>query len=147
MNKQIQFPWFVSALASIVLLAVAAAGAPASFAEPGYSIRCISVTPKRGTRLMVGEHVVLTITVAYKLTMTDKGVVALVLQKDDNSLLMPGHKQVQTEVPRGAGEITLKDEFDVPSGIRSVRLFVPLVPQGFTKTSGEVLIEYPVKKK
>ena len=89
----------------------------------------------------------LSITVAYKLTATDKGTIILDLQKADNTPLMPGRKQVQTTVSRGAGEVTLTDELDVPAGTSLIRVFVPLVPTGYAHTSGEVVIEYRVKKK
>jgi hypothetical protein len=115
--------------------------------DHGYSIGYVRATPKRGTHLVVGDHVVLSVTVKYKLYVTDTGTITLVLQKDDDSLLMPGHKQVKAEVSRGSGQTTLTDEFDVPAGTRSVRLFIPLTPTGYPRTSGEVLIEYPVKKR
>jgi hypothetical protein len=118
-----------------------------SLADSGYSIHYVSSTPKRGTRLSVGDHVALSVTVAYKLSGTDKGKIALVLQKADNTQLTPGRKQVEAAVSRGSGETTLTDEFDVPTGTSLVRLFVPLIPAGYTHTSGEVVIEYPVKKK
>lgn len=147
MSNRTLLPWFVFVLVSIVLLTGEVVGTRVSFADPGYSIRCVSATPKRGTRLKVGEHIVLSVTVAYKLTVADTGRIVLVLQKDDNSPLTPGHKQVQTEVSRGSREITLTDEFDVPAGTSLVRLFIPIAPTGYTRTSGEVVIEYPVKKR
>jgi hypothetical protein len=147
-SRQVLSRWFVGVLASIVpLLALDTAGAPASFDEPGYSIRYVSVTPKRGTRLRVLEHVVLTVTVAYELTVADKGLVTLVLV-DDNAEPIPGQKQVSTWVSRGSDEVTLEDKFDVPlERTKSVRLCVSLVPQGYSKTSGECIIEYPVSRR
>ncbi len=139
--------WFVAILASIVCLAGDISGPRTVFADSGYAISYVSATPKRGTHLLVGDHIALSVTVAYKLTVTDKGKIAIVLQKGDNSPLTPGRKQVMTEVSRGSGEITLTDEFDVPAGTSLVRLFIPLQPTGYTHTSGEVVIEYPVKKR
>jgi len=95
--------------------------------------------------LIVGQHVAVSVTVAYKLAATDKGKIALVVEKSDDSYVTPEHKQIQKEVTRGSGELTLTDEFDVPSGTNLIRLFVPIVPDGYTDTSGEVVVEYPVK--
>jgi hypothetical protein len=116
-------------------------------ADSGYSIRLVKVNPKRGTHLVVGEHVAVSITVKYKLAATEKGKVALVIQKDDNSFVSPGHQQIRKEIARGSGEATLSDEFDVPPGTTLIRLFVPLVPEGYAHTSGEVVVEYPVQQK
>jgi hypothetical protein len=143
--KQTLFSMLISVFVSVLLLAEVIGGIPASFADQGYSIRCVDATPKRGTYLRVGEHVMLSVTLAYKLSVREKGFVGLVLEKDDNSPLTPGHKQVIKEVSRGSGEITLTDEFDVPSGTSLVRLFVPIRPDGYTRTSGEVVIEYPIR--
>ena len=115
-------------------------------AQPGYSIRFVSATPKRGTRLTIGEHIMLSVTVTYKLSARDRGRIVLVLQKADNSSLTPGRTQVEKEVARGSGEVTLTDEFDVPLGTNLVRLFIPILPDGYTHTTGEIVIEYPVKK-
>ena len=136
---------FISAFVSVVLIAEGIGGIATGFADQGYSIRYVDATPKRGTYLRVGQHVVFTVTVAYKLSVTEKGFVGLVLEREDNSPLTPGHKQVIKEVPRGAGEITLIDEVEIPGGTRLVRLFVPIRPDGYTHTSGEVVIEYPIR--
>jgi len=100
------------------------------FADSGYAISYVRATPKRGTHLLVGDHIALSVTVAYKLTVTDKGKIAIVVQKGDNSPLTPGRNQVMTEVSRGSGEITLTDEFDVPAGTSLVRVFIPLHLRG-----------------
>lgn len=118
-----------------------------AFADSGYSIHLVKVTPKRGTHLVVGDHVAVSITVKYKLATTDQGKVVLVVQTEDNSFVTPGPKQIQKKVTHGSGEVTLTDEFDVPAGTDLIRLFVPLVPEGYTHTSGEVVVEYPVKQK
>jgi hypothetical protein len=105
----------------------------------------VSATPKPGTTLAAGQHVTLTLIVAYRLEVAENGRVVVVLQKDDNSPLLPGRQQASVEVVKGSGQATLSDEFEVPHGTRAVRLFVPLVPEGFNHTSGEFLIEYPVR--
>jgi hypothetical protein len=132
---------------SILVLTMEVTWPTTTSAESGYSIRLVRVSPKRGVPVTVGDHVAVSITVKYKLSATDKGKVALVIQKDDNSLVMPEHQQVVKEVARGSGEATLSDEFDVPPGTSLIRLFVPLVPEGYRQTSGEIVIEYPVKQK
>lgn len=147
MRKRTSLPRFVFILVGIVLFAEEEIGIREIAADSGYSIRFVSATPKKGTHLAVGDHVMLSVTVAYKLNVTDTGRIALVLQKDNNSPLVAGHKYAVIEVSRGTGEVTLTDEFDVPAGTSLVRVFVPLGPKGYTRTSGEVVIEYPVKKK
>lgn len=112
----------------------------------GYWIRYIASTPTRDTTLKAGEHVKLSVTVGYRLTNSAEGNIALVLQKVDNSELIPGHPQVIKQVSQGSGELTLTDEFDVPIGVKLVRLFIPLIPSGYSHTEGEVVIEFPVKK-
>lgn len=56
-------------------------------------------------------------------------------------------RQVLTHVNRGAGEATLKDEFDVPARIKMIRVSVPLIPVGYTETSGQLVLEYPIRQK
>ena len=113
----------------------------------GYSIDYVSATPKRGSELTVGDHIAFSVTAKYDLTAADTGIIVLVTQRDDNSLLTPGHRQVQIKVTRGAGVATLTDEFDVPAGTKMIRVCVPLVPAGYTRTSGELVLEYPVRQK
>jgi len=124
-----------------------AVGSPPTPSHPGYSIDYVSATPKRGTELTVGDHIAFSVTAKYDLTATDTGIIVLVPQKDDDSQLTPGHRQVLTKVNRGAGEATLTDEFDVPAGTKMIRVCVPLIPAGYTKTSGELVLEYPVRQK
>ena len=137
--------WFAGILASIALSTGYVAGPRTCFADYDYSIRYVSATPKRGTHVRVGDHILLSVTVAYELKVADKGKIALVLQRDDNSSIGP--KQVDAEVSRGSGQITLTSEFDVPARTNVVRVFVPLLPDGYISSSGEVVIEYPVRKK
>jgi hypothetical protein len=124
-----------------------AVGSPTAVSHPGYSIDYVRATPKRGTELTVGDHIAFSVTAKYDLTATDTGIIVLVSQKDDNSQLTPGHRQVLTQVNRGVGEATLTDEFDVPAGTKMIRVSVPLIPAGYTKTSGELVLEYPVRQK
>jgi hypothetical protein len=147
MNRKTLLLRFAHASICALFLSGIAANPQTISAEPGYSIRLLHSTPKPGTRLVAGEHVSLSVTVAYKLSAKDNGVIALVLQKGDSSQLTPGRDQIKTQVHRGGGEVTLTDEFDVPTGTSLVRLFVPLMPDGYAHTSGEIVIEYPVKKK
>jgi tetratricopeptide (TPR) repeat protein len=111
----------------------------------GYWIRYIASSPRRDTTLRAGEHVKLSVTLGYRLTAATEGDIALVLQRVDNSQLIPGHSQVMKHVSQGSGEITLTDEFDVPTGVNRVRLFIPLIPSGYLGSEGEVVIEFPVK--
>jgi hypothetical protein len=111
----------------------------------GYSIQYVDITPTPGTVLARGQSVALALTVRYTLEVAEKGRILMVLQKNDNSPLIPGRKQASVEVVKGTGETTLSDTFEVPTGVRVVRLFVPLRPEGVDPTSGELLIEYPVR--
>jgi hypothetical protein len=46
-----------------------------------------------------------------------------------------------------SGAATLKQRLTIPRDAKEVRLFVPLIPDGLTNTTGEITIRYPVVKR
>lgn len=110
----------------------------------GYSIKLESAAPPPGTPLAIGQTVEFKIRISYQLSIADSGAIILVIQDETNKNLLGDRKQQNQAVSRGKGSITLTDSFVVPAGSKEVRLFIPLVPNGITNTSGELLIRYPV---
>ena len=110
----------------------------------GYSIKLESASPAPGTPITVGQSVEFKIRVSYQLSIADSGVIALVIQDETNKNLLGDRKQQSQPATRGHDTLTLIDSFVVPAGSKEVRLFIPLVPNGITNTSGELLIRYPV---
>jgi hypothetical protein len=110
----------------------------------GYSIQLVSATPMPGTRVAAGQTVEFKVTVAYQLSMADKGSIVLVVQDENNNNLLESKLQQSRIVDRGKGKVTMTESFTVPTGIYEVRLFMPLVPQGLEHTDGELVLRYPV---
>jgi hypothetical protein len=110
----------------------------------GYSIKLESASPSPGTRIAVGQMVDLKIAVSYDLSIAEKGAILLVVQDETDKNLLADKKQLSQSVDRGKGTVTLTQSFIVPAGSNEVRLFVPLVPNGISHTSGELVIRYPV---
>jgi hypothetical protein len=110
----------------------------------GYSIKLESASPAPGTPLTVGQTVEFKVRVSYQLSIADSGAIILVLQDEANKNLLGDRKQQSQPATRGHGVLTLIDSFVVPAGSKEVRLFIPLVPNGISNTSGELLIRYPV---
>ena len=133
------------------VLAACATAAPSPYVRnvgsaDGYAIRYVRSSPRPGTTLDPGRKVTLSMTVAYDLSIADSGAVALVLQRETSAQLIRGREQVMRVVRRGSGRVTLTDEFVVPRGIRTVKLFVPLMPAGQRGAGGELLIDFPVRR-
>jgi len=143
-----QFSLFSTALWVVALPALAAdAALPWSFVNgsaKGYSIQLVSAVPEPGTAVAVGQTVEFDVTVSYKLSIADKGAVILVVQDENNKSLSSGNQQQSQPVARGDGSLTIKESFVVPQGVREVRLFIPLVPNGLQHTDGELVLRYPV---
>jgi hypothetical protein len=110
----------------------------------GYSIQLVSASPLPGTRVAAGQTVDFRVTVAYQLSMADKGSIVMVVQDENNKNLLESKLQQSQIVDRGKGRVTLTESFTVPTGIYEVRLFLPLVPQGLEHTDGELVLRYPV---
>jgi len=113
----------------------------------GYSVSYIEALQKPGTKLVAGVTTAFSVRVKYTLNVADSGRIILVFQDDHGRPLFPQMKQVAREVGRGSGEVMLAQEVVVPSGVKRLNLFVPIVPNGMTHTSGELLIEYKVESK
>jgi hypothetical protein len=141
--------WLFLALLPAVAGAQDAADPPTPWATvngsaEGYSIKLESASPTPGTPLAVGQTVEFKIRVSYQLSIADTGVVVLVVQDEANKNLMGDRKQQSQPAARGHGDLTLIENVVVPSDAKEVRLFVPIVPNGISHTSGELLIRYPV---
>ena len=76
--------------------------------------------------------------------LADSGAIILVVQDEANKNLLGDRKQESQPATRGHGTLTLTERFVVPAGSKEIRLFIPLVPNGISHTSGELLIRYPV---
>lgn len=113
-------------------------------AGKGYSIKLISSSPEPGTALHPGQSLEFQIDLSYELGVADEGSIVLVFQADSDKSLKPGSTQQHVDVKRGAGSVTLQDTLLVPEGVREIRLFIPIVPKGMSKTSGEMILRYPV---
>ncbi len=112
----------------------------------GYSISFVKATPEPGSKLTEGENVSFTVVVKYDLQVADKGRIVLVFQDQDKRPLFPGTAPVSVEVTRGTGTTTLTQDFQVPLGVRRIELFVPLMPAGYSRTQGELLMKYSVRR-
>jgi hypothetical protein len=113
----------------------------------GYSIDLASVDPAPGTPLLAGTSVEFRITLNYSMAISKKGSIILVFQDEKNRSAKPDGTQVVQAVSEPEGSVTLTDAVTVPKRAKELRLFVPLVPDGLSETSGEVTIRYPIKKK
>ena len=113
----------------------------------GYSISLESVTPAPGTPVVVGTPVMFKVTVRYENTLTPKASVILVFQTEKGSAKPEGEPQVTQEVTEKTGTVTLEELLVIPKKGKELRLFIPVVPDGLKKTSGEVVIRWPIKKK
>jgi hypothetical protein len=145
-----------SGIRTLIALALIGLGYPANATDgpmpwafvngsaEGYSIKLESASPAPGTPLTVGQTIEFKIRVSYQLSIADSGTIILVIQDETNKNLLGDRKQQSQPATRGLGVLTLIDSFVVPAGSKEVRLFIPLVPNGISNTSGELLIRYPV---
>jgi len=122
--------------------------APWAFNAPrgdGYLIDLVSVDPAPGTALTPGSKVTFRVTVRYQLSVTNSGYIVLVFQDEEDSSAKDNAPQAMQAVVGPAGVVTLTDTIYVPRS-KELVLFVPLVPDGMKRTTGEVTIRYPLKK-
>jgi hypothetical protein len=110
----------------------------------GYSIKLESASPAPGTPVTVGQTVEFKITASYKLSIADNGAILMIVQDETDKDLLADKKRLSQSVDRGKGTATLTESLVVPAGSNEVRLFIPLVPSGISRTSGELVIRYPV---
>jgi hypothetical protein len=115
-------------------------------AAEGYSIDLVSVEPKPGTPLVAGSSVEFKVTVSYSMTVANHGAIVLVFQDEENLGAKPDEPQVSQEVSGPEGTVSLADKVVVPTNAKELRLFIPLVPDGLSETSGEITLRYPITK-
>lgn len=110
----------------------------------GYAIDLVSADPPPGTPLLRGASVPFKVTVKYTLDVAPRGTVILVFQDEANTVVTGEREQTTVEVEKGHGTVTLADTIAVPSDADELRLFVPIMPDGLTTTTGEITIRYPI---
>lgn len=110
----------------------------------GYAIDLVSADPPPGTPLLRGASVPFKVTVKYTLDVAPHGTVILVFQDESNKVVTGERDQTTVEVEKGNGTVTLADEVVVPSDANELRLFIPIMPDGLTTTTGEITIRYPI---
>jgi hypothetical protein len=113
----------------------------------GYSIDLSTADPVPGTPLKAGASVQFHVTVTYSMSTAKHGVIVLVFQDDKDRSAKPDGQQVTQEVTEPHGTVTISDTITVPTGAKELRVFIPLVPDGIEKTSGEITLRYPIKTK
>jgi len=140
----------IALLTSLACTANAGDSMPWAFNAPaaeGYSITLGSIEPAPGTPLVRGSEVVITASVTYTLSVANHGVVVLVPQDDENRPVASDGKQVSQAVSGPSGSLVLKQTLTIPRNAKEIRLFIPLVPDGISTTTGEITVRYPVVKK
>ena len=110
----------------------------------GYSIALVTVNPAPGTALVSGTVVDFKITVSYTMSIAKRGIIELVFQDEKDAGVSPNDPRAYFEVSESAGVASLANVVTVPSGAKELRVFVPIVPEGLTHTTGEVTIRYPI---
>src|SRR5215210_3804759 len=132
----------VLAALSLALLTAACNDSPT---EPSLSdaVAIESIVPAANTVLRRGTQVTITVTARYTLGSASEGRVSLVIQDQNNQIigLLP---QPEARVTRGVGSVTLTNTLTVPASATSVRVFVPLHPQGAASTSTVATVTYIV---
>jgi hypothetical protein len=146
-----QIPRFLTA----PLIALVAIGGPAlarearqwAFNAPpakGYGITLNSIDPAPGTPLTRGSEVTITASVTYQMSVANQGRVVLVCQERRNRCITETGKQVTQTVMAPSGTATLTQKVTIPTEGKEIRIFIPLVPAGLTRTTGEVTVRYPL---
>lgn len=122
-------------------------GTPAPPTATGNVISLGSITPTAGTLLHQSQTVTFTATLNYTLTSAASGKIVMVIQDQFQQNLKPaGAAQVAVPVMRGTGMATLSDSITIPSaGVSFVTVFLPLVPEGDTRTDVVVSVGYTVR--
>ena len=140
-------PLILAAMLVIAATACAQKDLPWVFNAPradGYSIDIVSAGPPPGSVLTAGTRVTFVVEVAYTLSITQSGMVVLVFQDERNRSAKPGEPQVAQTVMAPKGSLKLEDTVVIPEGAEELRLFIPLVPEGLSRTAGQIIIRYPI---
>jgi hypothetical protein len=122
-------------------------GLPWAFYAPraeGYTIELVSIEPAPGTPLIRGSEVTITASMTYKLTIAPRGTITFVPQDERNRPVGPPDARAQQVVEAPQGALTLQQTLTIPRNAKELRLFIPLFPDGLTKTTGEITVRYPI---
>jgi hypothetical protein len=118
---------------------------PGNPRQGGYSVTLVDVDPPEGAVLRAGARGVFAATVRYKLSAADAGRIVMVLQDQSGRNLKGNEAQASVAVAKGEGTATIRDSVTIPVGSRRMTLFIPLIPDGFSRTSGEVVVHYRIE--
>lgn len=124
-------------------------GLPWEFNAPrayGYAIDLVDVKPAPGTPLTAGEAMDFLAEVKYSLSIRTHGRIFLIFE-DENDHMIKRSPMVIRNVDSPGGVVTLKDRITIPTRTKELRLFIPLDPEGFRHTTGEVTIRYPIARR
>lgn len=124
-------------------------GLPWEFNAPrayGYAIDLVDVKPAPGTPLAAGDAMDFLAEVKYSLSIRRHGRIFLIFE-DGNDHMIKRSPLVVRNVDSPGGVVTLKDRITVPTHAKELRLFIPLDPEGFRQTTGEVTIRYPIARR
>ena len=133
----------VLAVVTLALLTSACNDSDSPTEPPSDSISIESIAPASSTILRRGTQVTITVTARYTLSSASEGGINLVIQDQSNQNIAP-LPQPEARVSRGQGTVTLNNTLTVPAGATSVRVFVPLYPQGASQTSTVASVTYTV---
>jgi hypothetical protein len=147
-----------SLILAVLLSAVSGCATPGSYRPvlpwefnapraDGYAIDLVDVKPAPGTPLAAGNSVDFFATVKYSLSITRRGRIFLIFEDENDHMINPKRTVVIQQVSSPSGELTLKGRIAVPIYAKELRLFIPLDPQGFSHTTGEVTIRYPIVRR
>jgi hypothetical protein len=123
---------------------------PWEFTAPraeGYAIDLVDVKPEPGTPLVAGDAVDFVAQVKYSLSIASHGAIVLVFENENDRSLEPKPPFVYHRVDSPGGEVSLREKITVPTGTKELHLFIPLLPDGLVRTTGEVTIRYPIRHK
>jgi hypothetical protein len=84
-----------------------------------------------------------TVTARYTLGSAPEGRLILVIQDQTNQNIA-GSPQPEARVPRGQGSVILADTLTIPATATTVRVIVPLLPQGAASTTTTASASYQV---
>jgi len=104
----------------------------------------VTVDPKPGTPLVAGTVLDFKVTVSYTMSVSKSGKIALVFQDEQNGSVKPNDPRAYFEVNDSANVASLANAVTVPFGAKELRVFVPIIPEGLKRTTGEVTIRYPI---
>jgi hypothetical protein len=122
--------------------------APASAKPPGYSIELIEAQPKPDSVLAPGSAVDIQVKVKYSMTASQRGLVVLVLQDSAGGAVTDASgKQPSSKVEGPSGSAVLSARIIVPARGDLLHVFVPVLPDGASKTQGEVRYSYRIAAK